>query len=178
MRSKPLTNIPFLLNTVLAGLNNLSARDLTRLGVKAQAARALIILLQQSQLRCSVLSRMLGLEATALSHLLRSLARKQFIARNRVENDNRAVEVRLTDKGRRIAKKCHDVTRTHEHRMLQGLDAQDLQALQKILAKMNDNVVPPERRIRVIAKSRKVSHDAASIERTKRLSTPRVRIYT
>src|SRR5262245_36842813 len=102
MRSGQLSNVPFLLNIVLTGLNNLSADELTRLDVKPQAARALIVLFQQSQLRCSILSRMLGLEVTALSHLLRSLARKGLIIRNRVENDNRAVEVRLSDKGRRV----------------------------------------------------------------------------
>lgn len=149
--TKPSANIPLLLNTVLAGLNTLSARDVARLGVTMPSARALIVLLHASQMRCSSLSRLLGLEATALSHLLRALARKHLIVRNRVENDNRAVEVRLSEKGRRTAQACETATRTYERTLLTGLDATELRVLQRILTKMNDNIAPLRRRPRAAA---------------------------
>jgi DNA-binding MarR family transcriptional regulator len=146
--SKPISDIPLLLNSVLAGLNALSAKQLTGLGISTQSARALVVLLHYSQLRCSRLSRLLGLEATALSHLLRALARKQLIVRNRVANDNRAVEVRLSEKGRRIAHACRTATRSYERTLLTGLAADELLLLQRILVKMNDNIAPLTRRSR------------------------------
>lgn len=142
-----LNNIALVINRVLAGLNALAACDLAALGVTPQAARALVILLQYPGLRCALLSRLLALEATSLSHLLRALHRAQLIVRTRVENDNRAVEVRLTPKGTRIAKACRKLARAGERRLLSGLDRQDLAALERILGKLSDNVTPVERRV-------------------------------
>ena len=141
----PLTSIPLLLNGVLAELNMLSAKDLARLGLTPPSARALIVLLQHSQMRCSSMARLLGLEATALSHLLRALARKHLIIRNRVANDNRAVEVRLSEKGRRIAQACNAATGAYERRLLTGLDAAELDLLQRALTRMRDNIEPLRR---------------------------------
>jgi MarR family transcriptional regulator, organic hydroperoxide resistance regulator len=142
---KPIASIPLLLNGVLAELNMLSAKELTRLGLTPQSARALLVLLHYSQMRCSSMARLLGLEATALSHLLRALARKQLIIRNRVENDNRAVEVRLSEKGRRVAQACNAATGAYERKLLTGLDTNELELLQRILTKMRDNIEPLRR---------------------------------
>lgn len=162
MTASPSTNIPQLLNTVLVGLNTVSGKDLVRLGVKGQSARALMALLDHTELRCSKMSRLLGLEATALSHLLRALARKRLIVRTRVENDNRAVEVRLTEQGRRLARACQDVTHSYERKLLQGLTAGELQALQRILQKMDDNITPLRRRGRREASSEQRSSRSPS----------------
>jgi DNA-binding MarR family transcriptional regulator len=148
MKAQRLTNIPLVINRVLAGLNNLAARDLAKLGIAPQAARALVVLLQYPQPRCALLSRLLGLEATALSHLLRALSRDHLIVRDRVENDNRAVEVRLTPQGARIAKGCRELALAHERQLLSGLDPQELKALDRILGRLSDNVTPAARRIR------------------------------
>jgi DNA-binding MarR family transcriptional regulator len=143
--SKPPSNITLLLNTVLAGLNNVSAKDLAQLGLTTQSARALVVLLHYPRLRCSALARLLGLEATALSHLLRALARKQLIVRNRLEKDNRAVEVHLSEKGRRVAKACQSATRAYERKLLTGLQADELDTLRRVLSKMTENILPPPR---------------------------------
>ncbi len=147
MKQRQLNNIVLVINRVLAGLNALSAHELAKLGVTPQAARALVILLQHPSVRCSLLSRLLSLEATALSHLLRALNRAELIVRTRVENDNRAVEVRLTPKGTRVAQTCRVLALAGERQLLSGLDRKDLAALDRILGKLSDNVTPEERRI-------------------------------
>ncbi len=148
MTSKQLTNIPLQMNRVLAGLNNLTARDLADLEITPQAARALVVLLQHGELRCALMARLLGLEATALSHLLRAMNRDQLIVRNRVDNDNRAVEVALTVQGARVARNCQNLALAHERQLLDGLAPSELTELQRILNKLCDNVTPPERRIK------------------------------
>jgi DNA-binding MarR family transcriptional regulator len=148
MASRRLTNIPLVISRVLSGLNNLAARDLAKLHIAPQGARALVVLLQYPQLRCALLSRLLGLEATALSHLLRVLSRDHLIVRDRVANDNRAVEVRLTAEGTRIARACRELALAHERQLLNGLDPQELATLDRILSKLSDNVTPAARRIR------------------------------
>ena len=81
MQLKQLTNIPVLMNTLLANLNGLAADDLARLGVTAQSARALLMLMQHSELRCSVLSRLLGLEA--VHHVHEALRQNDAVLRQR-----------------------------------------------------------------------------------------------
>jgi MarR family transcriptional regulator, organic hydroperoxide resistance regulator len=151
MELKALTNIPVLMHTLLAQLNSLAADDLARIGVTAQSARALIMLMQHSELRCSMLSRLLGLEATTLSHLLRALSNDQLIVRNRVANDNRAVVVRLTAKGKRVAGACYDLALANERTLMTGLDAKDLQMLARILDQMGANVTPEDRRVAIVS---------------------------
>lgn len=147
MQSKKLTNIPVMMNTLLANLSGLVAEDLARIGVTVQSARALIMLIQYSELRCAVLSRMLGLEATTLSHLLRALSRDGLIVRDRVENDNRAVVVSLTAKGRRVATACRKLALSNEHTLLNGLDSKTLQLFAQVLAHMQMNVTSAHRRV-------------------------------
>jgi DNA-binding MarR family transcriptional regulator len=146
---KHLTNIPLQINRVLAGLNSLTARDLTELAITPQTARALVVLLQHRQLRCALMARLLGLEATALSHLLRAMSRDQLIVRSRVDNDNRAVEVALTAQGTRVAKACQNLAVAQEQQLLDGLAPDELAELDRILAKLCDNVTPPERRVKL-----------------------------
>lgn len=157
MQLKRLTNIPVLMNTLLANLNGLAADDLARLGLTAQSARALLMLMQHSELQCSVLSRLLGLEAATLSHLLRALSGDRLIVRHRVPNDNRAVVVRLTAKGRRVADACHALALANERALVNGLQSQELQLFERILLQMGDNVTPADRRIDIAALSRRRS---------------------
>lgn len=142
-----LTHIPVLMNALLANLNSLAVGDLAQIGVTVQSARALIMLRQNTELRCSVLSRLLGLEATTLSHLLRTLNNDGLIERTRVPNDNRAVVVRLTTKGRRIASACHDLALANERTLVDGLEARELQLFERILTRMGRNVTPANRQI-------------------------------
>jgi DNA-binding MarR family transcriptional regulator len=151
MTSKQLSNVPLQMNRVLAGLNNLTARDLADLAITPQTARALVVLHQHGELRCALMARLLGLEATALSHLLRAMSREQLIVRNRVDNDNRAVEVALTAQGARVARNCQTLALAHERQLLDGLAPGELAELQRILNKLCDNVTPPERRIRSLS---------------------------
>jgi DNA-binding MarR family transcriptional regulator len=146
---KELTNIPVLMNALLANLNNLAAAELARIGVTMQSARALIMLRQHAELRCSVLSRLLGLEAATLSHLLRAMSDDRLIVRNRVANDNRAVVVRLTTKGKRVASACYDQALAGERALVNGLGAKELQLFEEVLARMGDNVTPADRRVDV-----------------------------
>ncbi len=150
------------INRVLAGLNSLSAGDLADLGVTPQSARALMVLQQYTQLRCALMARLLGLEATALSHLLRAMSRDQLIVRSRVDNDNRAVEVALTAKGAHVAGTCQRLALAHERKLLAGLAPAELAAFTRVLDRMCDNVTPPERRIPGLTvmtrKSRQLPH--------------------
>ena len=136
---------------MLAGLNTLTTRDLAELEITPQTARALVVLLQHQQLRCALMARLLGLEATALSHLLRAMSRDQLIVRNRVDNDNRAVEVAPdARRARAWPRTCQDLALAHERQLLEWTRTRRARrARPRFLTKLCDNVTPPERRVGV-----------------------------
>jgi DNA-binding MarR family transcriptional regulator len=81
-----------------------------------------------------------GLEATALSHLLRSLAAQDLIQRARAASDQRSIEVRLTSWGRDVAEQCRSVNARTASLLVDGLDQKDVQTLHSILTRMNANL--------------------------------------
>jgi DNA-binding MarR family transcriptional regulator len=129
-------------NCLAASVSSESAKGLQDLGLKVQPTRVLVSLLGRGKLRCSVLARLVGMEATALSHLLRAMSDQELIVRERVKKDNRAVEVRLTEKGELLARKGSAVLNQQNHVLLTGLSAAELAQLKASLSKMRDNIRP------------------------------------
>ena len=129
-----------LMSSVATRFGRETLRGLTGCKLGMQGARVLIHLLEQEGLRCSSLANAVGLEATALSHLMRSLANQGLIQRARASIDQRGVEVSLTDKGREVAQLCREVNTRTESLLVAGLDQGDVQNLHAILSRMSANL--------------------------------------
>ena len=128
------------MSSVAARFGRESLRGLSGGKFGVQGARVLTFLLEQEGLRCSSLANAIGLEATALSHLLRSLADQDLIARNRAQSDQRTIEVSLTPKGRDLAMQCRAMNLQMESILIKGLGEADLQSLHGILTRMSANL--------------------------------------
>ena len=133
-------SLTVLMNSVVARISRETFKDLSDLGLNVQSARVLIILLERTFMRCSTLARDVGLEATALSHLLRVLAEQGLVVRERVKEDNRAVEVRLTPKGRTLARSCRSVDLDKQKMLLKGVDPKDIERFTALLCRMSENL--------------------------------------
>jgi hypothetical protein len=131
-----------LMSSVATRFGRETLRGLTGCKLGMQGARVLIHLLEQEGLRCSSLANAVGLEATALSHLLRSLADQGLIHRARASRDQRSIEVSLTPKGRDVAKQCRQVNAQTENLLVAGIDQTDVQNLHAILMRMSANLQP------------------------------------
>jgi DNA-binding MarR family transcriptional regulator len=138
-------NLPLLMSALVSRLGRETVRGLTGLRLGAQGARVLVYLVEQSGLRCSSLAAAVGLEATALSHLLRSLSDQGLIERERARGDNRSIEVRLTAKGREVALRCQEIGGNAERHLMMGLNEQDVAQLHEILRRMSANLDAAER---------------------------------
>jgi DNA-binding MarR family transcriptional regulator len=139
-------SLTLLMNSVIARISRETFKDLSELGLNVQSARVLILLLERNGLRCSALARHVGLEATALSHLLRLLADQGLVTRERVKEDNRAVEVRLTPKGLQLARTCRSVDLDKQRILLKGVDPRDIEHFTALLSRMSDNLNEPRER--------------------------------
>ena len=134
------THINILLGGVVARMSRQHARDVSRLGVSLAGARLLAMLGDGARVRCSALAMALGLDAPTLSHLLRSLSGRDLIARQRSRDDNRSVEVRLTEEGERVARQCRELEARSLRGVFEGIDKEDIVRLGSILSRMSDNL--------------------------------------
>jgi DNA-binding MarR family transcriptional regulator len=141
------TQVALLMNSLVARLSRDSVRDLSRLGVTFAAARVLELLHETAHPRCSAIATRLGFDAPTLSHLLRSLAARDLVTRERAKDDNRVVEVRLTAKGRVLARACHDIAAEKQRLLLDGVDPTELMHFTAVLARMNANLDGKPRRV-------------------------------
>jgi DNA-binding MarR family transcriptional regulator len=136
-------SLTLMMNSVVARVARETFKDISDLGLNIQSARVLILRLERTCLRCSSLARDVGLEATALSHLLRVMAEQGLVTRERVKEDNRAVEVRLTQKGRQLARSCRSVDLDKQRILLSGIAPKDVEQLATLLTRMSDNLNDP-----------------------------------
>jgi DNA-binding MarR family transcriptional regulator len=129
-----------LMSSVATRFGRETLRGVTGCKLGVQGARVLIYLLEQEGLRCSSLANAVGLEATALSHLLRSLTDQGLIVRARAPKDQRSIEVSLTDRGREVAQQCRAMNAQTATLLIDGLDQKDVQTLHTVLMRMNANL--------------------------------------
>lgn len=129
-----------LMSSVATRFGRETIRGLTGCKIGMQGARVLIHLLEQEGLRCASLATAVGLEATALSHLMRSLANQGLIQRARSSGDQRGVEVSLTNRGREVAQMCRQANARTEELLMAGLEKADVQNLHDILSRMSANL--------------------------------------
>lgn len=132
--------LQLVLNRVMAEHLGQTVHDFTKVGINIQKCRVLLSLHHHGRLRSGTLAYLVGLEQTAISHLLKGLARQGLIARERDRRDNRAVEVRLTASGKRLAAYCHHTALKQENILLTNLSPKEIKGLREIVWKIDENI--------------------------------------
>lgn len=132
--------IPFLLYRVMAKGIRRATNDYAKLNLTIQEARVLIALAQHRTMRVGSLAELTCIEQSALSHMLRSLSRRNLVKRDRVKDDNRSVDVALTTDGLDIARSCQELSKKHEEVMLSRFSGPEQRAVRSLLNKMYENV--------------------------------------
>ena len=132
--------LQLVLNRVMAEHLSQTMSDFTDVGINIQKCRVLLSLHHHGELRSGTLAYLVGLEQTAISHLLKDLTRQGLITRERDRNDNRAVEVRLTASGKRLASYCHIAALRQEKLLLASLSSKDIMTLREIVWKIDESI--------------------------------------
>ena len=133
-------NLWLLLSSVATRFGREAQRGLAGCKLSMQGMRVLIYLLERQGLRCSSLANAVGLESTALSHLMRALADQGLITRTRATRDQRSIEVCLTPAGQLMAEQCRAANARTENLLFAGLDQLEVQTLHILLTQMNANL--------------------------------------
>ena len=132
--------VPFLLYRVMAKGIRRATADYANMNLTIQEARLLIALARHRTMRVGALANLTCIEPSALSHMLRKLSRRNLVKRDRVHDDNRSVDVRLTVEGARIARACQALSKRHEEAMLNGFSKPEQQEVRTLLNRMYENV--------------------------------------
>jgi DNA-binding MarR family transcriptional regulator len=131
--------VPFLLYRIVAKSVRMAGAEYADLDLGIQDARVLIVLLHNPGIRVGTLADLTCIEQSALSHQLRRLSKAKLLTRERVEDDNRSVAIRLSAKGHRIAQRCYELAQMHDEILLGDIPEDEVELLRRTLRQMYDN---------------------------------------
>jgi MarR family transcriptional regulator for hemolysin len=86
------------------------------------------------------LAAAVGIEGATLTHHLDGMQRQGLVIRERLAENRRAQRVELTPKGERAFLRLRDAARRFDTRLRDGLDADDVDRMRAMLARMEENV--------------------------------------
>lgn len=111
-----------------------------RTGAPVQVHRALACVAAAPGIQASRLADELGMQRSALSHLLRSLEERGWILRRRDADDQRAVHLYVTAAGRAVVKATSGRVAGVLQRAVRRLDDRELRELERSLAALQRHV--------------------------------------
>jgi MarR family transcriptional regulator, transcriptional regulator for hemolysin len=86
------------------------------------------------------LAAAVGIEGATLTHHLDGMERAGLVSRERLPENRRVQRVELTEKGERTFRRLRDAARRFDARLRKGLDADDVERMRALLARMEENV--------------------------------------
>ena len=141
MTDEPLNSfVPFLLYRVMAKGVRQATADYAKVGLNIQEARILIVLRHHPEgISAGELADVTCIEASALSHILRSLNRRSIVQRQRALHDSRSVTVALTPAGKRLAGAVLRTAQGHQAQMIKDFSKREQGVLRALLNRMVGN---------------------------------------
>ena len=80
------------------------------------------------------------IEQPALSRVIDQMERDELVTRRLASNDNRVVQVYLTDAGRQMFRQIRPLELRHYERAIEGFDATELEDLSRLLSRLWNNL--------------------------------------
>ena len=102
-------HIPFLLYRLASQLSIEANAQFKALGVNTLSSRVLLVLLTGEAATVGDLSTITAIDQSTLSHILIRLCRNGLTIKRKEGRDSRIVNVRLTAKGRKVARRCREI---------------------------------------------------------------------
>lgn len=151
-----------------------ATHEFLELGFTVQNARVMIVLLQNPDIRLGRLSEITCIEPPTLSLMLTRLASRGMIVRRKDARDNRAVTIRLTARGKRLALDCHRSSLERERWLLDAVPPRDVAVLNRSLMRVFENTLALAPRAGALkAKTRSGSRRRPAGARSSPQSAPR-----
>ena len=160
--------IPFMVHRLAARAVAKAMADFEEIGLTVSEARVVLVTLQHSPIRVSLVAEYTALGLSTLSHMLGRLERAGILLRKRVPGDARSVDVVLTVKGRKLAQRAEILMMRHQGEFIDGFSPADVEAFRRLLqwsyqriAAVTDSTSNPS----TLASPRKGSRTATMVKR-------------
>ena len=131
---------PYLINRLGSRIVAAFERELAPRRFTIKTWRILASTWHYGELSQRELSRQTSIDPSTLSRLVASLVRRGLLTTRRDANDSRAVQVRLTAKGREATEELIPKALAYERRSQAGLSSADVLKLHEVLRRMYENL--------------------------------------
>src|SRR5579871_3299163 len=144
MPLREVQTLPYLLQRIAHALQGWHS-DFRRLGLSVLAVRTLAVLSLNKQASVGELAEATFLDQPTVSNILRRLTSSGLVEKTRQDHDNRAVQVTLTAKGRKMAKLALDTATDHDRQLTYGLSDAQCHQVREVLETLYANIKSRER---------------------------------
>lgn len=110
--------------------------SVAHLGLRPGQFAALSIIIDNPDISQSRLARALAIERSGVVLIVDELEGRDLISRNKVPGDRRSYALRATPAGEKLRDDAVAVIRTHEDRLLAGLNADERKTLSGLLSRL------------------------------------------
>ena len=115
-------------------------------GLRIEEIWVLFRVLAKENLTVGELAAETAIERSTLSRVLTRMEAKRLVVKQRLHADQRIVRIRLTDKGRLLARARHPTFRDYEALLVRGIGAEEVRKLKAMLMRMvaNAGMIAPD----------------------------------
>ncbi|WP_218018055.1 MarR family winged helix-turn-helix transcriptional regulator [Sphingomonas azotifigens] len=133
-------NLSYLVNRLSAVGQAAQNRRLAACGVNTVTLRTLSVLYIQDGLTVNEITARAFAEQSTASRAIDSMVTAGLLERRIPPGDQRRREIGLTEAGRALLLQCWPHMAEHNARLVEGIDADDLETCRRVLARMIENV--------------------------------------
>lgn len=131
--------LPYLMNRLIARMNQNLAESLRERGFTFQDWRVLAVLAAHEGASLTELAEATVIPQPSVSRLVANLTRRGYVARENGEKDSRVVHLHITPKGRGIYDKMLPLAVDEYRAATKGFNAKEYERLRELLLRMMKN---------------------------------------
>ena len=131
--------LPYLMNRLLARLNQNLSEDLRKRGFTFQDWRVLAVLAVHEGANLTELAEAAVIPQPSVSRLAANLARRGYVTRENGKTDSRNVHLFITPKGRSVYEKMRPLAVAEYRAAMKGFSAKEYEDLRSALLRMMKN---------------------------------------
>ena len=132
------TFVPYLIHVAASGLSSGASRVYRKLfGITGAEWHMLLILSTERNITAKRACRIIGLDRSLASRLVRSLGNRGLIRVSKHPDDNRQRAINLTDKGWRLHAKVDEVSKARSRQLLAIFSEREYRQLVDLLQRLN-----------------------------------------
>jgi DNA-binding MarR family transcriptional regulator len=131
---------PYLLNRIVNRINANLSDALKRTGITVPIYRVLAVLIAGDGRRVNELAVYTVIEQSTLSKILARMKARGLVSRRPNRDDGRAVEIHITDVGRKAYQSIVPIALSHHDQAMEGLSIDERKHMIEILHRVLENV--------------------------------------